>query len=149
MRKGPEDPAGDPLRAGRAPTASIHQVPQRDRKEMANSGAYGVHAEVNAKPPKSEDQIMGDVYSDIAFEAPKVHNEQPGAFANPILASLITGGARLMLAMLEREVRDRGGSFAFRDTDSPRDQLRHGSPAGSPVLDGAATVSLAPFRSSG
>jgi hypothetical protein len=78
-------------------------------KEMANSGAYGIHAEVNVKPPKSDDPIEGHVYADIVFESPKVHNERPGAFANPILASLITGGARLILAMLEREVNDRGG----------------------------------------
>ena len=87
-------------------------------KEMANSGAYGIHAEVNVKPPKGDDPIVGDVYADITFEAPKVHNERPGAFANPILASLVTGGARLMLAMLEREVTDRGGTFTFCDTDS-------------------------------
>jgi hypothetical protein len=53
-----------------------------------------------------------------AYEWPKVHNERPGSFTNPILACLITGGARLLLAMLEREVTDRGGTFAFCDTDS-------------------------------
>jgi hypothetical protein len=87
-------------------------------KELANSGAYGIYAEVNVKPPKSDDPIAGDVYADIAFESSKVHDERPGAFANPILASLITGGTRLILAMLEREVNDRGGAFAFCDTDS-------------------------------
>jgi hypothetical protein len=87
-------------------------------KEMANSGAYGIHAEVNVKPPKGDDPIAGDVYSDITFESPKVHDERPGAFANPILASLVTGGARLILAMLEREVSDRGGAFSFCDTAS-------------------------------
>jgi hypothetical protein len=86
-------------------------------KEMANS-IYGLNAEVNVKPPKDDDDIVGDVYSDIAFESPKVHDERPGAFANPILASLITGGARLMLAMLEREVTDGGGAFSFCDTDA-------------------------------
>ncbi len=40
-------------------------------KEMANSGAYGIHAEVNVKPPKSDDPIAGDVYADIAFESRK------------------------------------------------------------------------------
>ena len=41
------------------------------------------------------------MYSDICFRSPKVHDERPGAFSNPIIASLVTGGARLMLAMLE------------------------------------------------
>jgi hypothetical protein len=87
-------------------------------KEMANSGAYGIHAEVNVKPSDPDKALQGDVYADIAFPSPKVHDERPGTFANTIIASLITGGARLMLAMLEREVNDRGGTFAFCDTDS-------------------------------
>ena len=86
-------------------------------KATSNS-IYGVNAEVNVKPPKRDDDMAGDVYSDITFESQKVHNERPGALANPILASLITGGARLMLAMLEREVTDRGGAFSFCDTDA-------------------------------
>lgn len=102
-------------------------------KEMANS-IYGINAEVNVKPPKSDDPIPGDVYSDVTFEAPKVHNEQPGAFANPILASLLTGGARLMLAMLEREVHNRGGSFAFCDTDSLAINCGPRRPRGIPCL---------------
>ena len=107
-------------------------------KEMANSGAYGIYAEVNVKPPKSDDPIAGDVYADIAFESLKVHNERPGAFANPILASLITGGARLILAMLEREVNDRGGTFAFCDTDSLAICCGDRCPDGVPCLPESA-----------
>ncbi|HET6275202.1 MAG TPA: hypothetical protein VFE16_04595 [Candidatus Cybelea sp.] len=107
-------------------------------KEMANSGAYGIHAEVNVKPPKGDDPIEGDVYADITFEAPTVHNERPGAFANPILASLITGGARLMLAMLEREVTDRGGTFTFCDTDSLAITCGQGCPDGIPSVPESA-----------
>ena len=103
-------------------------------KEMANSGAYGIYAEVNVKPSKSDDPIAGDVYADIAFESPKVHDERPGAFANPILASLCTGGARLILAMLEREVNDRGGAFSFADTDSLAINSGDQCPDGVPCL---------------
>src|SRR5262249_12522740 len=46
------------------------------------------------------------------------HFERPGAFYFPILATLITGAARLMLALAEHEVTARGGSYAFMDTDS-------------------------------
>ncbi len=48
----------------------------------------------------------------------KTNNERPGAFFNPIVATLVTGGARLMLAMLETEVAAAGGTFVFCDTDS-------------------------------
>ncbi len=64
----------------------------------------------------------------------KVHDERPGAFANPILASLITGGARLILAMLEREVNDRGGAFSFCDTDSLAINCGERRPDGVPCL---------------
>jgi hypothetical protein len=87
-------------------------------KQMAASGAYGINAEINITPSDPDEGLPGDVYSDIAYPSDKVHDERPGAFANPILASLITGGARLMLAMLECEVNQRGGTFAFCDTDS-------------------------------
>lgn len=102
-------------------------------KELANS-VYGVNAEVNVKPPKTDDPIAGDVYADVAYESPKVHDERPGAFANPILASLITGGARLILAMLEREVSDRGGTFTFCDTDSLGTNCARRSADGIPCL---------------
>jgi hypothetical protein len=87
-------------------------------KQMAASGAYGINAEINVTPSDPNEGLPGDVYSDTTYPSEKVHDERPGAFANPILASLITGGARLMLAMLECEVNRRGGTFAFCDTDS-------------------------------
>lgn len=42
----------------------------------------------------------------------------PGHLHSPPLAAVITGAARLMLAMLERCVGDLGGAWAFADTDS-------------------------------
>ena len=46
------------------------------------------------------------------------HPESPGEFCFPPLASLITGGSHLLLALLERLVTDRGGTYAMEDTDS-------------------------------
>lgn len=85
-------------------------------KTTANS-IYGVFAEVNVTPHKQDVDLSGMVYSDITYLCKNVHDERPGAFSNPIIASLITGGARLMLALLECEVRARGGTFAYCDTD--------------------------------
>lgn len=85
-------------------------------KIMANSGAYGIFAEVNVVASKTAP--AGTVYSDTTFDCPNVHHERPGRYCHPLLASLVTGGARLMLAMAEAEVTRAGGTFAFCDTDS-------------------------------
>ena len=86
-------------------------------KQFAASGAYGIMAEVNVTPSAPGEAKRGHVYSDITFSS-DVRDERPGKFANFILASLVTGGSRLLLSMLEVRVREAGGTFAFCDTDS-------------------------------
>ena len=44
--------------------------------------------------------------------------EQPGSFYFPLLGALITSGGRLLLAMIERCVRDLGGTYLCCDTDA-------------------------------
>ncbi len=44
--------------------------------------------------------------------------EQPGRYYHPLLATLITGAARLMLALTERLAFEHGLNWAFCDTDS-------------------------------
>ena len=44
--------------------------------------------------------------------------EKPGAYFHPLLATLITGAARLMLALAEHQVIEQGLDWAFVDTDS-------------------------------
>jgi hypothetical protein len=44
--------------------------------------------------------------------------EKPGSFFHPLLATLITGAARLMLAIAERLTLSAGLDWAFCDTDS-------------------------------
>src|SRR5258708_17582800 len=46
------------------------------------------------------------------------HPDEPGTYCFPPLASLITGAARLMLALLEYCVTELGGTYAMEDTDS-------------------------------
>ncbi len=110
-------------------------------KQMAASGAYGINAEINVTPSDPHECLPGDVYSDITYPSDNVHDERPGAFANPILAGLITGGARLMLAMLECEVNRRGGTFAFCDTDSLAIPCSE-SPEGIPSLPESAIAEI-------
>jgi hypothetical protein len=44
--------------------------------------------------------------------------ENPGDFFHPLLGTLITGAARLMLAITERLLIDEGLDWVFCDTDS-------------------------------
>src|SRR5208282_22748 len=83
-------------------------------KNMANRGAYGIFAEVNVLANSAG---AGHVYSDVEFESASLPNERPGRYCNPIIASFVTGSARLLLAMLESEVTRRGGTYALCDTD--------------------------------
>lgn len=88
-------------------------------KITANAGGYGIYVEHNRVDlPKGrkvtvEVHAGGDPFT-ITVAAP----EEPRTYACPPLAAVITGAARLMLALLERSVTDRGGSWAFADTDS-------------------------------
>ena len=111
-------------------------------KQNSASGGYGVHAEVNVTPGKDDTDLPGEVYSDIAYLSPKVHDERPGAFANPIIATLVTGGARLMLALLESEVAKRGGTYAFCDTDSLAVNCGARCPEGIPSLPESAIAEI-------
>src|SRR5437660_9648601 len=52
------------------------------------------------------------------FQCRVMHPEIPGEFCFPPMASLITGAARLMLALLEHSVIEIGGIYAMEDTDS-------------------------------
>jgi len=89
-------------------------------KVLANSGGYGIFAELNRQELPADDHIDIEVFSapDESFLATTNAPELPGKTCYPPVAALITSAARLMLAMLEREVSDRGGSYAFCDTDS-------------------------------
>ena len=90
----------------------------QNKKLVANSTSYGIFAEVNVD--------QRDRLQDVLCFGPAVEplNEQtktiekPGTYFHPLLATLITGAARLMLAIGERLVIDEGLDWAFCDTDS-------------------------------
>src|ERR1035438_1380803 len=85
-------------------------------KILANSGSYGLFVELN---PNEADAAQLKVFSgEEFFETTSDVVEEPGKWFAPHVASLITSGGRLLLAMLERCIADAGGTFLFCDTDS-------------------------------
>ena len=85
-------------------------------KILANSGSYGLFVELN---PNEADSTKLRVFSgEESFETTSDVVEEPGKWFAPHIASLITSGGRLLLAMLERCIADAGGTFLFCDTDS-------------------------------
>jgi len=87
-------------------------------KEMANGGLYGVDAEMNIRKRDPKRPTRGKVYG-LDSQAREVRNpEELGEWTCPILATVITAGERLMLAMFEAELLRLGVVHQFCDTDS-------------------------------
>jgi hypothetical protein len=101
------------------------QNKQNDRlqyflKILANSTSYGTYLELNPVKIDAKQRPRITVHSgDHVFDqvAPDAI-EQPGRFYFPLLGALITAGGRLLLAMIERCVRDVGGTYMCCDTDA-------------------------------
>ncbi|NPE30690.1 hypothetical protein HNV12_22590 [Methanococcoides sp. SA1] len=85
---------------------------QRALKILNNSTTYGIYIEMH---PKDEEKL--DVFSNVDFQSEGKY-EQPGKYFNPIIGANITAGARLLLAIAERFVMDKGEVHAYMDTDS-------------------------------
>ncbi len=87
---------------------------------LANSGSYGIYAEMirHELPAGKPENVTVHGPCGRPFEAKVSAPEEPGEFCFPPIAAVITGAARLMLALLERAVTDTGGTWVFCDTDS-------------------------------
>jgi hypothetical protein len=116
----------------RASVMSDEQLPKSERealsyslKILASSGSYGLFVEVNpqavgmdrktGRPARAK---LGVFSGERTFEQTSPLIEEPGAWYCPPLASLITAAGRLLLAMLERCITDRDGTYLLCDTDS-------------------------------
>lgn len=86
-------------------------------KILANSTSYGVFIELNRVELENEGRVEYFGLSRITPKEDKEYEEH-GKFYNPLIAVMITGAARLILAMMQNSVEDQGGTFAFCDTDS-------------------------------
>ena len=86
-------------------------------KTVASSITYGIFAEVNRGELESWEALEG------LFGLRKMANNDPevekaGKYYCPLIATMITSGARLVLALMEHYIVSQGGFFAFADTDS-------------------------------
>jgi hypothetical protein len=87
-------------------------------KVLANAASYGIYAEMNRQ--ESDEKVNLTCHGIVAqpFTCRVTHPDVPGEYCFPPLASLITGAARLMLALLEHSVKRLSGTYAMEDTDS-------------------------------
>jgi hypothetical protein len=87
-------------------------------KICVNSTSYGIWLQMNVakRSQRFAATIIG--HDGKPFERETDKAEKPGEFFHPLLGSLITGAARLMLAITESLIERQGLEWAFCDTDS-------------------------------
>jgi transcriptional regulator with XRE-family HTH domain len=91
---------------------------QQALKLCANATSYGIFVELNITEHNSRQKVKCYGPSGTAFTTRVRNVEKPGRYFHPLLATFITGGARLQLAIAELLAEDAGISWAFCDTDS-------------------------------
>jgi hypothetical protein len=90
---------------------------QEALKILANATSYGIFVELNVR--NFEDlQDLTCYGMEDPFEVPVRNVEEPGRYFHPLLATLITGGDRLLLACAENLTEAEGLGWMFCDTDS-------------------------------
>jgi len=93
-------------------------VEQNALKIMANATSYGIFAEINVNDHAKKQPTRVNAATAPSWVIDHLKDERPGQYFHPLLASIITGGARLMLVLAERLVSDQKLEWAFCDTDS-------------------------------
>ena len=102
-------------------TALNHEALESDQqslKILANSTSYGIFVEIIVGDLDGSEKLIcyGPSGEGFSVESKKV--EEPGRYFHPLLATLITGAARLMLGIGERLCKEKALDWAFCDTDS-------------------------------
>jgi DNA polymerase elongation subunit (family B) len=112
-------------------------IEQNALKIAANATSYGMYVEVNVatRAKRCATTVHSSTCEPFSFATEKA--EEPGPYFHPLLATLITGAARLMLAIAETLVADHRLEWAFCDTDS----MAIAKPDDLPAAEFAASVS--------
>lgn len=95
---------------------SLLDVLQKQVKIVTNATSYGIFVEINTEDCKGDIlRVYGgeDVFDDVV-----VKDERTGRHFNPVMATLITSAARLVLSIAETILTRHGEHYAFCDTDS-------------------------------
>lgn len=87
---------------------------QLSLKIIANSLGYGVFVEVNTE--KNEGEITAFIGNEKIDSYAR--HEKPGKYFNPLIGTMITSGARLLLSLAQAKVTEMGFSHYYMDTDS-------------------------------
>ena len=91
---------------------------QQSLKILANSTSYGIFVELNVQQLDKLAKVTCYDHRGIGRPMTASKVEDPGRYFHPLLGTLITGAARLMLSLAERNALDQGLDWAFCDTDS-------------------------------
>jgi hypothetical protein len=91
---------------------------QQALKILANSTSYGIFVEMIVAELDVVEKLTCFGPSGVGFPVETKKIEEPGKYFHPLLATLITGAARLMLGIAERLCIQGGFDWAFCDTDS-------------------------------
>lgn len=90
------------------------EATQLGLKIFANATSYGINIELNEEDKSDEFDLYGLVHA----VSPSDSWEKPGPFFNPILATLITGNAHLLIYLAQALTEKYHGTYAVMDTDS-------------------------------
>jgi len=118
LRSAAKRSAGAARRTGDAERAERLDAEHQALKVCANAVCYGIHVELNVDEARKACEVPY-----WGFDGKRRLNrmsavEAPGPFFHPLLATLTTGAARLLLAITERLAEAQGIGWAFCDTDS-------------------------------
>jgi len=91
---------------------------ERALKILASATCYGIYAQMDRQGEDEKAEVTCHGIDPDPYPCSVAHPEFPGEFCFPPVASLITGGARLMLALLEQCVSELHGTYVMEDTDS-------------------------------
>lgn len=125
---------------------------KRSLKTFGSATSYGIFAQMDRRESDKEVELTCYGIDSEPYRCKVKHPEAPGEYCFLPLAALITSGGHLLLALLERLVADRGGTYAMEDTDSmaPISQERGGLVAcpGGPyrVDDGREAINALSWR---
>ena len=89
-------------------------------KIVVNSASYGIFIQLDVEDAddRKKARVMVHTADGVPFAASASKIERPGPCFHPLLGTLITGAARLMLALAQCRAKAEGLDWAFCDTDS-------------------------------